>query len=104
MKLSSTESNFKQRVVAAVKKIASKDNSILFVRWVDSSSQEGWKSGDNIDTELLQCVSVGFLVKETKKSIVISGHRTEQFEPDYDGIIVIPRSAILKIKKIKIFG
>lgn len=76
---------------------------MIYVRWVDSSVPEGtWLYTKDIDPALLQCCSVGFLVSETKDSIIIAGHRSMATTPQYSGIMVIPKCAIITRKCIRI--
>ena len=79
---------------------------LLHVTWVDSSSCYGWQDKEVYTKKLtpLVCVSVGFLVKETKGYIILVPHLS--LYPDgtmshRSGDIMIPKKVIQKRKVIK---
>lgn len=69
----------------------------VYIEWADAFSEMGWKDSEDIDDTLL-CVSIGFLVKETKNSIAIS--TTINRDGDYTDPLVIPKGMICKRKRI----
>ena len=75
---------------------------LVRVDWLDalSVSQKGWK--DRADVEALgpiECVSVGFVLKETKDKITLAASITA--DNAVDGDICIPKSWISKIQELK---
>jgi len=67
---------------------------ILRVNWVDAAHIEGWT--DDIEVEACECESVGFLVRETEKEIVLatSINHSEDAKNKYGQLQIIPVSAI----------
>uniref|UniRef100_A0A6M3L2X1 Uncharacterized protein n=1 Tax=viral metagenome TaxID=1070528 RepID=A0A6M3L2X1_9ZZZZ len=71
----------------------------ITVEWEDHYTQGGWRHIDDINTKPALCKSVGLLVKETPKTIVIS---SSLFGDDiYTEPLVILKSCIKKRKFIK---
>lgn len=72
----------------------------MLVDWVDSASAHGWNHIEAINPELKVCTSVGFLINETKDSLIVACSLS--FDPDLcSGDISIPKVAILKRTRIK---
>ena len=79
-----------------------KDITAIYVEWVDSSRIDGWVCASDIknNTDLL-CKSVGWFVANKKDRIVVGAHMGR--DPlQFQGMIEIPKQAIVKIKKVKI--
>lgn len=76
------------------------DNRLVFIQWVDSSSVHGW-SFDDPNVANLVVHSVGWIIAETSKSVVICSHITDEENPQRNSAMTIPRCSILSIKKIK---
>lgn len=81
----------------------SKDTIITYLEWVDSSSftSRVWTDKNHVVNEIpdLTCISIGFMVKETKEFITIVGSTSPN---EYAGIMTIPKCAITKRKNIKL--
>ena len=74
---------------------------LVRVDWVDSAFfYEGWKDVNDHIYKLEHCVSVGFVIKETKKKIVLCPHYISRSKHGC-GEMAIPKSAIRKIRKLK---
>jgi hypothetical protein len=80
---------------------------LVHVRWIDSSSpRTGWirlTEWDGVGS--LECVSTGYLIAEDKDSKTIAPHLAYPNDADQcqgNGIIVIPSSAIVSIRKLSI--
>ena len=77
---------------------------IYIITWVDSYSNSRWYNDKEIDefikgAETEHIVSVGFLYRKTKDSIILFGDKS----PDEKGrLIIIRRKSIISIKKVKI--
>ena len=73
---------------------------IIKINWVDSVRASDWTLLEDVDDKLLDCVSVGFLIKETNEQITIAqnyGIKPEQV----CNLMTIPRCSIRDIKELK---
>ena len=72
------------------------------VEWVDSSSDNGrWTHPEEIDNDILEAVSCGFLVKETDKQITLAlSCITTPEQEQYCQMLSIPKVAITKFEDI----
>ena len=73
---------------------------IIKINWVDSVRASDWELLEDVDNKLLDCVSVGFLIKETDEQITIAqnyGIKPEQV----CNLMTIPRCSIRDIKELK---
>lgn len=77
-----------------------KKPKLVMIEWEDSCQASGqWQWLENLQTPpIIKCISVGFLVKDTKKEkcLAISMANAEQVS----GIISIPSSCIKRIKRL----
>lgn len=76
------------------------------VSWVDSQCWHGWKDLNEfkiIGDKDVDCVSVGYLFKETDKIIILAPHLSSMLDdvPQGQGIMAIPRIAITKIEDLE---
>lgn len=73
---------------------------LLKVTWLDACSlPAGWKSVKKAKkSKPAEIVSVGYLVKERKRSITLVSSLTD--DGDCDGDVVIPRDWIVRTKKL----
>lgn len=74
----------------------------MIVEWEDSKLMEhGWECKDSIEPIRVKCCSFGLLVKEAKDSIMVyenlSGIRVV-------GGVTIPKTAITRIRRLKVEG
>jgi hypothetical protein len=67
------------------------------VKWVDSCSPEKYWNWD-VDGKADHIVTIGFLVRKTRKTIVICASLGESSK---GGFMTIPRCSIKSIKKLK---
>jgi hypothetical protein len=74
---------------------------ILVIDWIDSVSDNGWKSSDDCKARAIICQSVGFLVDENDHSVCLALSRTTQqgYMPFAD-LISIPKVSIKHKRKI----
>lgn len=80
-------------------------HKIAHVIWEDSSETYGWHDIEPLSAEPVWCVSVGFIIRQTKEAIVLAlslgnlGSGMNQA----NGIMTIPKSAIrsMKVKAYK---
>lgn len=72
---------------------------LFYIQWVDSSSSAGtWTMKEHLDGKLGICETVGWLVKESKKTITVVSSIAPH---EYGGDMTIPKVAIVKRKRIK---
>ncbi len=76
------------------------------IEWVDSSRLgDGWRMLDEIEApEPHRCISVGFVIKESKDAKVVAPHladvRSDDNKQAYGGIM-IPTRAIVREKRLR---
>jgi len=82
-----------------------KKPNIYLIKWHDAQSEDGWlhfnKRNNRISPMIIQ--TIGFLINENKVTIKIAsswGQNKDKTNPQYNGIMVIPKKSILKKKKI----
>ena len=72
---------------------------LRLVEWVDSGSPySGW--GRHVPTKPIRCTSVGRLVHKNRKCVTLASSSND--EGQVGGVITIPRSAIKRIRKLRI--
>ena len=71
---------------------------VLYVEWVDASSNSGWEKASDI-VGIHRCRSVGFLVKEDKTQVVLAACVSGD---ECNANIAIPKEWIKKRKVIKL--
>jgi len=68
--------------------------------WLDAQSSTDWKNIDDIEDQTLAlCLSTGYLVHETDKSVTLVSDFASGNHEDIDSVgnlIVIPRACIIK--------
>jgi hypothetical protein len=74
-------------------------NKIVYLKWVDSTSWEGWKNLPLTDSKMCEIETIGYVIKETKKKIVIAHSISNANHTN--GILSIPKGALLKRRNIK---
>ena len=73
---------------------------IVVIDWVDSVRAFDWTLIEDVDEKSLDCISVGFLLKETDNHVTIAqnyGIKPEQV----CNLITIPKCSIRNIREIK---
>lgn len=84
--------------------------TIVEVKWIDSASTPGWASLDDIEEQLDQhafaeCVTVGFIVKETDEyvALVMSLNLQNEVNTKTQGenLFIIPKSCIKTITNLR---
>jgi hypothetical protein len=78
---------------------------IVIIRWIDSASpQTGWvRLQDWEGVGSLECISVGYMIKDEGGTKTIAPHIAYPDDPDQcqgNGIIVIPDQAVLSIDQL----
>jgi hypothetical protein len=82
---------------------------IVVIRWIDSASpQNGWvRLQDWEGVGSLECISVGYLIKDEDGTKTIAPHIAYPDDPAQcqgNGIIVIPDQAVLSVDKLTSFS
>jgi len=72
---------------------------IVLVEWFDSATEYGWQRKDLFDDRITNCQSVGFLIKETDKVVVVTLNRSDNGR--YADAITIPKQSIKRIRQLK---
>lgn len=70
---------------------------LLYVKWADSATHGGWVSKTD-EFCPVDCESVGWLTKSTKRHIVLAQSRNEE---QLSNLISIPRVAIIEMRRLK---
>jgi hypothetical protein len=87
---------------------AKKLGNLYLIEWVDSYSiTEGWELVKDIEEpDLVVCHSVGYVLKENDKNIMIVPHisDTDNLESlgAYRGALVIPKVSVLSKKELTV--
>ena len=71
---------------------------LVLLHWKDAvTPTQGWTDINELQTELAECVSVGFVVEENDQTITIVSHVTGDNEgTDIDGSLVLDKSWIIE--------
>ena len=74
----------------------------VLIVWVDSHApgEAGWLEPKRIPTKMTYCKSVGYVLKESKKSITLAAHIAGPAD-QVDGAMTIPICAIVKRKVLR---
>lgn len=73
---------------------------IVEVEWEDAVSKTSWHLSDHSDYHGNACKTVGFLVKNTKREIVIAQNISVNECEDVSDVMVIPRGILRRIRTI----
>lgn len=74
-----------------------KDKKLLYVEWTDATTSDGWEEGHDLETHSIK--SVGFLIKSTKKDLVLAG---DWSDPESNRRLAIPKAWIQVKKEIEL--
>ena len=66
------------------------------VDWIDAQTDHGWKKRSEINDTLEPTTTVGFLVKQTKKAVVIASTISDEYS---NAQFVIPRGMIVGMRE-----
>jgi hypothetical protein len=73
----------------------------VMIEWVDSQFGSGeWKKLEDISTNIPSINSIGFIVKETEKVVVIV-QSIDSINKNYTQDFLIPKCSIIKITRLK---
>lgn len=73
---------------------------IVVIDWVDSVRAFDWTLIEDVDDKSLDCISVGFLLNETKEHVTIA-QNYGSVPKQVCNLITIPKCSIKNIKEIK---
>ncbi len=74
--------------------------SAVYVKWDDASSRSSWEDLDDYDPKQYIAETIGFLVKEDEKRVIIAGTVCKDHNRGSD-FTTIPRGMILEMHKIR---
>ena len=79
---------------------------LVEVLWKDAESHDEWVTLSDItdDNKPLDCVSVGFLVKETEDRVILCATLSLATDNQVSGHITIPKGMITAIKNLTYKG
>jgi len=66
---------------------------LVRIEWADAATLDYWKEVADIDADPQPCVSVGYLVRETKRAVCLSGTLGGE---DACASIIIPKGCITR--------
>lgn len=71
---------------------------LVRIHWRDASSYEGWQLETDYKCKLAKCITVGYLIKNTKrKYVVINNIGNDQIS----GMVCIPKDWVIRVKYLK---
>lgn len=74
----------------------------LYVEWVDALADSGWTKLERV-SDIHRCHSIGFLVKETKNSIVLAtAVALDEDGNEANSTLAIPKAWIKKRRVLKV--
>lgn len=73
----------------------------VIVKWVDSGSQDGWSSEDDLNFNRQDCETLGFFYKEIPNESVTLVLSRDMDNNDVCGVMSIPLVAITYLKRIE---
>lgn len=86
-----------------------KKGHLELVEWLDSVTSNGWQRDGEKEHHPAPCVSVGWIVQETKKALslapnvaLLPGTYEMDFDDQYGDVTTIPKGMITKRRKIKL--
>ncbi|OGV45186.1 MAG: hypothetical protein A2017_06505 [Lentisphaerae bacterium GWF2_44_16] len=74
---------------------------LVLIEWEDSHKTDGWCIGHNPPCESVPIKSIGWIIAENSKAIVITAHKSKEAEPQYCNAMTIPKCSITKITRVK---
>jgi len=81
--------------------MAKKHPQIEHVVWNDSTEFTGWQDPRRQDYSGLKCQTVGWVVDESDKHLALAGSIAPNATSTATGVMVIPKSAIVKRRKVR---
>ena len=72
-------------------------STLVQVDWIDAQTEHGWKKKSEINDKLEPTTTVGFLVKQTTKAVVIASTVSDEYS---NSQFVIPRGMIIEMREV----
>lgn len=73
-------------------------HKVVLIEWIDAVTEQGWqKPADLMDAPT--CLTIGFLVKETKLSISVAATISDD---EVNAVQTIPRAMVVRKRYVKI--
>ena len=75
---------------------------LVLVEWLDAHTVDPWTAFEELaDADTMACQTVGWLLKDTEKSVIVVPHRTTQEgSPFGSGAIEIPRGCVTRVYRL----
>lgn len=74
----------------------------VLISWLDACHEFGWQEGnDDIKSEIVPCVTIGWLLGESEESIKVCQTWTVD---NHAQTIVIPKGMVLSVTEVNAFG
>lgn len=74
---------------------------IVMVEWVDSCGHGGWHRSASMDYEPVNCTSVGIVMVEDDRKIVLALNHTADSEIDVSDVMSIPMCSVKEITVLR---
>lgn len=74
---------------------------IAMVEWVDSCARNGWHRSVGTDYEPVNCTSVGIVMVEDDRKIVLALNHTEDSDIDVSDTISIPMCSVKEVTVLR---
>ena len=71
------------------------EKKLLYIEWADATTNDGWDDKHDLETHII--CSVGFLIRTTKRDIVIAA---DWSDPESNRRLAIPKAWIQNKKEI----
>lgn len=72
---------------------------VIYVEWLDSTTEVGWDAADAVSDELKLTISIGIEIAQTADALVIANSYDPETQEN-NGRIYIPHSAIKKSRTL----
>jgi hypothetical protein len=77
------------------------DMKLVLIEWLDSRRGEGWVRLEELESDVVKCRSVGWIVAKNAESVTLAGHLGEN--PDQCcGDLTIPNRAVIRTTPLTI--
>ena len=75
------------------------------VEWEDSTGIERWQAAGEVEKERPQMIETyGRLMRDDEVAVIVAGSRDYQEKPNVTQSMVIPRSAVRKVERLRVAG
>jgi hypothetical protein len=74
---------------------------LVLVKWLDSHTSMGWRDPREVNPEPAACITVGYVVHDTKASLTLAQSLQDDNTRNVNGCMVIPKVCITSVRKLK---